>query len=69
VEPAKASVDVELVALGILHPHHVVIEAVGAQGSGTHSIRFGAYEEDGGDRDQNGVAPPPGRYYSKPFYT
>src|SRR5215831_19748867 len=28
------SVDVELVALGVLHPHRVVIEAVGAQGSG-----------------------------------
>src|SRR6516165_10204498 len=27
-------VDVELVALGVLHPHRVVIEAVGAQGSG-----------------------------------
>jgi hypothetical protein len=31
---AKASVDVELVALGVLHPHRVVIEAVGAQGTG-----------------------------------
>jgi hypothetical protein len=31
---AKASVDVELVALGVLHPHRVVIEAVGAHDHG-----------------------------------
>ena len=31
---AKASVDVELVALGVLHSDRVVVEAVGAQGSG-----------------------------------
>src|SRR5450755_1847823 len=31
---AKASVDVELVALGVLHPHRVMIEAVGAHDYG-----------------------------------
>src|ERR1700678_2107263 len=34
VVAGKASVDVELVALWVLHPHRVVIQAVGAQGSG-----------------------------------
>ena len=30
----KASVDVELVAFGVLHSYRVVIEALGGQGSG-----------------------------------
>ena len=30
----EALVDVELVTLGVFHPHCVVIEAVGGQGSG-----------------------------------
>src|ERR1700683_3213234 len=38
---AKASVDVELVPLGVLHPHRVVIEAVLAQGSGGRSPEIG----------------------------
>ena len=38
---AKASVDVELVALGVHHPHRVVIEAVGAQGSGERGPEIG----------------------------
>src|SRR5689334_4748431 len=42
----KASVDVELVALGVLHPHRVVIEAVGievvgAQGAGDRGPEIG----------------------------
>jgi hypothetical protein len=30
----EASVDVELVAFRVLHPHRVVVEAIGAQGCG-----------------------------------
>jgi hypothetical protein len=41
VEPAQASVDVELVALWVFHPHRVVIEAVGAQGSGERGPGIG----------------------------
>src|SRR6266705_549177 len=59
---AKASVDVELVALGVLHPHRVPIEAVLAHGScdrgpeirqppglGVDSLRAG------GERDRTAV--------------
>src|SRR5580704_2433435 len=34
VPASSRLVDIELVALRILHPHRIVIEAVGAQGSG-----------------------------------
>ena len=38
---AASSVDVELVALGVLHSHRVVIEAIVAQGAGDSGPEIG----------------------------